>query len=223
MRELAEKKHKWGTPMLHAVLKREGLVINHKRTERIYKEEGLMLRRKKSGRKSVAIKRGIKESAREPNQRWAMDFVSDKLWNGRKVRCLTMVDTFTKVCLKIDVDMSIGGRRVCYRLTELVERYGVPKEITVDNGPEFISKALDEWAYRNGVQLDFIDSGKPVQNCYIESFNGTFRDDCLNEHYFVSLKDMREIIEEWREEYNTFRPHSSLNYMTPQAFEEQQL
>ena len=223
MRELAEKKHKWGAAMLHGVLRREKLVVNHKRTERIYREERLTLRRKRRRKKTVAMKRGLRELATSPHQRWAMDFVADALWCGRKVRAFTIIDTFTKVCLTIYIDISIGGIRVCQILDQLIERYGVPQEITVDNGPEFISKALDEWAYRNGVLLDFIDPGKPTQNCFIESFNGTFRDECLNENYFTSLKDMRMIVGEWREEYNTFRPHSSLKYMTPQEFMEKQL
>lgn len=217
MRHWAEKKKRWGCPMLHAVLRREGLVKNHKRTERIYREEGLSLRRKKR-KKMASFKRTQPQEATQPNEIWSMDFIEDKLWSGRRIRCLTLVDTFTRECPVIEVDTSIGGERLTRVLDRIVAMRGLPKLITIDNGPEFISKAVDAWAYRNGVGLDFITPGKPVENCYIESFHDKFRDECLNLHYFTALKEAQDIIEDWRGDYNEVRPHSSLDYLTPNEF-----
>ncbi len=217
MKELAEKRKRWGAPMLHAVLRREGLVVNHKRTERIYKDEGLTLRRKKR-KKMTSFKRSEPDKATQPNEMWSMDFIEDKLWTGRRIRCLTIVDTFTRECPVIEVDTSIGGERVTRVLDRMAAIRGLPKLITIDNGPEFISKVLDAWAYRNSVELDFITPGKPVENCYIESFHDKFRDECLNLHYFTALKEAQDIIEDWRNDYNEVRPHSSLGYLTPKEF-----
>ena len=223
MRELADQRKRWGLPKIHAVLRREELVVNHKRTERIYREEGLLLRMRRRRKRYASVKRGARKPSTRINERWAMDFVADRLWNGRKIRCLTVEDTFTKKCHRIEVDTSLGGMRVVNVLNELIFFHGKPGEITVDNGPEFAGKVLDQWAYENGIKLDFIDPGKPTQNCFIESFNGRFRDECLNKHYFISMAEARRIIEEWREDYNTFRPHSSLNDLTPEVFETEQI
>jgi len=199
------------------LLNREGLVVNHKRTERIYKQEGLSLRRQK--RKKVAS--GLRVELPRPervNQRWSMDFVSDSLNDGRRFRALTVVDDYSRECPVIEVDTSLGGRRVAETLSRLAEVRGLPEVITVDNGPEFAGKALDEWAYRRGVKLNFITPGKPVENAYIESFNGRLRDECLNGNWFPTLKDARQIIEAWRIDYNEVRPHSSLGNLTPSEF-----
>ena len=147
-----------------------------------------------------------------------MDFIHDALYNYRKIKSLNIVDDYTRECLAIETDRSIGGVRVVRVLEKLKELKGLPIAIRMDNGPEFTSKAVDEWAFNNGVQLDFIDPGKPAQNAYIESFNGKFRNECLNEHWFMSLDEAREIIEEWRNDYNGFRPHSSLDDLTPLEF-----
>ncbi|APF89354.1 integrase (plasmid) [Ralstonia solanacearum FJAT-91] len=147
-----------------------------------------------------------------------MDFVSDGLAYGRRFRCLNVVDDYTRECLVIEVDTSLPGLRVKQVLERLKEMRGLPASITVDNGPEFAGKVLDAWAYEAGVTLSFIRPGKPVENAYIESFNGRFRDECLNEHWFVSMRHARQLIEEWRVEYNTERPHSSLGYLTPAQF-----
>ncbi|WP_155518461.1 IS3 family transposase, partial [Ralstonia solanacearum] len=152
------------------------------------------------------------------NQSWSMDFVSDGLAYGRRFRCLNVVDDYTRECLVIEVDTSLPGLRVKQVLERLKEMRGLPASITVDNGPEFAGKVLDAWAYEAGVTLSFIRPGKPVENAYIESFNGRFRDECLNEHWFVSMRHARQLIEEWRIEYNTERPHSSLGYLTPVQF-----
>ena len=155
------------------------------------------------------------------NQRWSMDFMSDQLADGRRIRVLNVLDDFSRRCLASEVDTSLPGLRVCRLLDELVTRHGRPGSLLVDNGPEFSGKALDEWAYQHGVRLDFIAPGKPTQNPYVESFNGKIRDECLNEHWFASVADARRKLEHWRQDYNTVRPHSSLNNLTPEQYVEQ--
>jgi putative transposase len=196
------------------MLKRENLVVNHKRTERIYREEGLALRRKKR-RKGAAGARAVIPAAVRPNEHWSMDFVSDSIVTGRRFRALTIVDNYTRECPAIEVDTSLGGARVVNVLERLSETRGLPEVITIDNGPEFAGKALDEWAYRKSIKLNFITPGKPVENAYAESFNGRLRDECLNTNWFMNLKQARNIIEDWRRDYNEVRPHSSLKNMTP--------
>lgn len=192
-------------------------MINHKRTERIYREEGLALRRKRR-RKGAAGSRVIMPSAERPNQHWSMDFVTDSIVTGRRFRALAIVDDFSRECPAIEVDTSLGGSRVVSVLDRLAETRGLPEVITTDNGPEFIGKALDEWAYRKGVTLNFTRPGKPIDNAYVESFNGKFRDECLNTNWFMNLKHARDIIEDWRQDYNEVRPHSSLNDKTPREY-----
>ena len=199
------------------MLRREGFVINHKRTERIYKEEGLALRIRRR-KKMAAIQRIEAPAPTRVNERWSMDFVSDALSSGRKIRALTMVDDYSRKCHRIEVDTSIGGQRVTRVLNEIAQGEGLPELITIDNGPEFIGKALDAWAYQRGVKLNFIRPGKPVDNSFIESFNGKFRDECLNDHWFTSLDEARRIIEDWRVDYNNERPHTSLDNLTPEEF-----
>ena len=217
LRELAAQRKRFGSPRLHIMLKREGLVINHKRTERIYREEGLALR-KKQRRKGAAGARIIMASPEKPNQKWSMDFVTDSLVTGRRFRALAIVDDYSRECPAIEVDTSLGGRRVVGVLERLGELRGLPEVITVDNGPEFAGKALDEWAYRKGIKLSFIRPGKPIENAFAESFNGRLRDECLNINWFMNLKHAREIIETWRKDYNTVRPHSSLGGLTPEEY-----
>lgn len=192
-------------------------MVNHKRTERLYKEEKLSLKIRK--RKKVASQGRVELSqAKRPNEQWAMDFVSDALSNGRRLRLLPIIDTYTRECLRIEVDTSIEGKRVTAVLNQIVSTRGLPENIVVDNGPEFISNALDEWAYIRGIKLHFIHPGKPVENAYIESFNGRFRDECLNQNWFMSIEHARQVIEEWRIDYNQERPHSSLGDLTPNEF-----
>jgi len=195
-------------------------LVNHKRVERIYRQERLSLRVKKR-KKLKALSRVALPRAVRPDQQWSMDFIHDRLWEGRKFRSLSIVDTFTHECLALEVDTSLGGERVKRVLERLVSGRGLPEAITVDNGPEFISQVVDEWAYRRGVKLDFIRPGKPTDNPFVESFHDKFRDECLDDHYFSTLFEARAIIEEWRIEFNTFRPHRSLNGLTPEEFAQQ--
>jgi len=217
LRELAGQRRRFGSPRLHVLLKREGLVVNHKRTERIYKEEGLALRRKRR-RKGAAGARVIIPAPERPNQKWSMDFVSDSVVTGRRFRALAIVDDYSRECPAIEVDTSLGGARVVNVLERLAEMRGLPEVITVDNGPEFAGKVLDEWAYRKGVRLSFIRPGKPVENAFAESFNSRLRDECLNDNWFLNVRHAREVIEAWRKDYNTVRPHSSLGGLAPQEF-----
>lgn len=214
LKALAAQHSRWGCPLLHAVLHAEGLVQNHKRTERIYREEQLSLRRKHR-KKLPAAARVPLPAAAHPNERWSMDFIHDQLSNGRRFRTLTIVDDFTRQCPALWSDHSIGGTGVVTVLNQLAKTCGLPKTITVDNGPEFTGKALHNWAQQNKVKLHFIAPGKPTQNAFIESFNGKFRNECLNEHWFTSLNEARLLIECWRQEYNQLRPHSSLGRIPP--------
>ncbi len=217
IRELALKRHRFGSPRIHLLLRREGILINHKRTERIYREEGLSLR-KRPRRKIAAAVRITLQKPTAPNEMWSMDFVMDSIVTGRKFRALAIVDQYSRECPAIEVDTSLGGSRVVAVLDRLAEIRGLPQSITMDNGPEFAGRRLDQWAYRSGVKLNFIRPGKPIENAYAESFIGRLRDECLNENWFMNLRHAREVIEAWRSDYNTARPHSSLEGLTPQEF-----
>ncbi len=219
LRELAGQRKRFGSPRLHILLKREGLVTNHKHTERLYREEGLALRRKRR-RKGAAGARIAITPPERPNQKWSMDFVADSIVTGRRFRALAIVDDYSRECPAIEVDTSLGGRRVVRVLDKLAETRDLPDVITMDNGPEFAGRALDEWAYRKGVKLNFIRPGKPIENAFAESFIGRLRDECLNTNWFLSIRHARELIENWRKDYNTVRPHSSLGGLAPQAFME---
>ena len=217
LRELAQARPRFGYRRLHVLLRREGKAVNHKRIYRLYRQEGLSVRRRK--RKRVARGRGpILLPPTRTNQRWSMDFMGDTLATGRTFRLLNVVDDFSRECLVIDAATSIPGTRVVRVLDELTELRGLPETIVIDNGPEFTSRALDEWAYRRGVRLLFITPGRPIENAYVESFNGKFRDECLNEHWFLSIDEVRATIENWRIDYNQNRPHSSLHDLTPEEF-----
>jgi putative transposase len=217
--ELAEQRVRFGYRRLHLMLRREGFEVNHKRVYRLYRLENLSVRRRK--RKRTQVERQPIVLPEGINQRWSMDFVSVCLEDGRRLKVLAIVDDFSRECLALEVDTSIPGSRVVRVLEQLAVTRGLPDTIVTDNGPEFTSRAMDAWAYRNGVNLHFIDPGKPVQNAIIESFNGKFRDECLSQHWFNSLQDARNKIEEWRTDYNDVRPHSSLGNETPAAFARQ--
>lgn len=217
LKDLAGRHRRYGYLRLHVLLCREGLVINHKRTYRLYREEGLAVRTKK--RKRLAGRERIPLAAPERrNQRWSMDFVSDSLCSGRRFRVLNIIDEHTRESPGQLVDLSISGERVARFLDQLAALHGLPEEIVMDNGPEFTSKAMFLWSLKTGVQLRFIQPGKPMQNGYGESFNGKFRDECLNENWFTSLAEARSVIEQWHRHYNEERPHSGLGYQTPAAF-----
>ncbi len=218
MRELAANRVRFGYRRLAVLLRREGWPVNAKRIYRLYTEEGLAVRTKV--RKKIARRQRmplLKPS--RPNQRWSMDFVSDQLADGRWFRVLTVVDQFTRECLLLLADSSLNGHKVADALSEVIAVRGAPAAITVDNGSEFASHAMDVWSYQHGVQLDFIRPGRPVENGYIESFNGRLRDECLNVHVFFDLVDVRDKLEHWREDYNQVRPHSALKDYAPQQFE----
>ena len=215
LRELAAKSPRYGYWRLYRKLRRQGLVVNHKRVYRLYREEGLMVR--KRARKKLKRARVPASSPLHPNVRWSMDFVSDAIATGRKFRTLNVVDDCSREALAMEVDFSLPALRVVRVLDRIGGERGYPSSIVVDNGPEFISTALGEWSEKHGVELEFIQPGKPTQNCYVESFNGRFRDECLNENWFTSLADARRIIAAWMQHYNEEREHGSLG-MTPREF-----
>ena len=188
------------------LLRREGLDVNRKRVYRLYQEEGLSVRRRQRKRMAGVARVPTPALERTPYQRWSMDFVSDALANGRRIRVLTVIDHFTRESLATEVDIPLPGLRVTQVLDRLAVDRGLPELITVDNGPEFAGMVPDAWAYTHGVQLHLIDPGKPVQNAYIESFNGRLRDECLSEHWFMSLPLARTIVESWRTTTMPFGP-----------------
>lgn len=221
--ELRERLHtlailrpRWGYRRLHRLLRREGWTVNRKLVQRVYTEEGLHVRRR--ARKRVAVPRTPLPVPRAANERWSMDFVSDALGDGRKFRSFTLLDHVTRECPAIEVDVSLPGARVVLVLDRVAAERGYPLSIVCDNGPEFRGEALDQWAAEHGVALLFIDPGKPIQNAFAESFNGRFRDECLNESWFVSLADAQRTIEAWRVDYNVARPHGGLAGRTPEEF-----
>lgn len=217
LKALSQTRRRFGCPRLHILLRREGFMINHKRTERIYRQEGLALRIRRRKKRASLLRTKIPRPA-YAHHIWGMDFMRDNLSGGRTIKVLSVVDAWTRKCFRIEVDTSINGVRVARILSEIAQTQELPEMIAVDNGPEFISNALDAWAYHRGVKLTFIRPGKPVENAYIESFNGRLREECLNENWFLTLEHARRIIEQWRIDYNTARPHSSLGYLTPEEF-----
>lgn len=218
MRELAEERRRWGYRRLHVLLRREGWEVNVKRTYRVYVEEKLMVRRSKRRRRVCAQARTPLVKPTKSNQTWTMDFLHDALATGRKLRTLSIEDAYTREMLTIEVDTSLPALRVVRILERLRLARGLPERIVIDNGTEFTAKALDQWAYENKVTLHFITPGRPMENGYIESFHGKFRDECLNQHWFLTLDDARQTIEDWRVDYNRVRPHSALGYLTPEEF-----
>ena len=203
------------------LLRREGWHVNHKRVYRIYCEEVFHLRRKRPYRRVSAAHRMGQPAALYPNACWSMDFMSDSLFDGRRFRVLTVVDNYSRKCLAIEPGQHLKGDHVVAVMGRLVAGRGAPERIQCDNGSEFVSKVMDKWAYENNVTIHFSRPGKPTDNAMIESFNGSFRDECLNVNWFLSLEDARDKIEKWRIEYNEFRPHSSLDDLTPNEFAEQ--
>jgi putative transposase len=216
-RELAGSRVRYGYRRLTVLLRREGWQVNAKRIYRLYLEEGLIVRTQKPRERAQRQRVPLGQAAR-PNQKWSMDFVAQRLPDGRWIRVLTVVDQFTRECLTLFADNALSGEKVAIALDKVIPRRGAPESITVDNGTEFASKAMDLWAYKNGVHLDFIRPGKPAENGYIESFNGKLRDECLNVEVFFTLADARRKLHLWRRDYNHHRPHSALDDRTPAEF-----
>ena len=217
LQELAGQRPRFGYRRLHVLLRREGIVVNHKRVERLYREEGLAVRRRT--RKSLTpVRRGCPALPERANEQWALDFLQDALASGRKLRVLSIIDVFTREALALEVDTSLPGTRVVRVLDRLLGEREQPTQLVLDNGPELISRALEEWAHDHKVTLHFIDPGKPIQNAHCESFHSRLRDECLNEQWFLGLADARRIVEDWRQDYNRERPHSALGYQTPVEF-----
>ena len=218
LRRHAAVRRRWGYRRLLVLLRREGIMDNHKRVHRLYRAEGLQVRSRR--RRKQKLVRGTERPVAplRPNERWSLDFIHDRLASGRSLRLLTVHDDYTRECLWIEADTSLSGPRVTRVLDYVAELRGRPASLITDNGPEFAGLALERWAHDRQVTHRFITPGKPSQNGYIESFNGKLRDECLNEHEFINLPHARELIETFREDYNQLRPHSSLGDLTPAEF-----
>lgn len=217
IKELAASRIRFGFQRIHILLRREGWKVNRKRVHRLYCLEGLQLRRKKA-KKRVSHSRVERDRAIKADERWSMDFVTDRFENGNYFRILTVVDQYTRECMILNAGQSMRGVDVVRHLKGIAKKGRVPKSITVDNGSEFYSEAMDRWAYNNGVELDFIRPGRPVENHYIESFNGKLRDECLNTNLFYDIYDAQAKLDAWRYDYNYVRPHSALSERTPIEF-----
>ena len=217
LRELAEARRRYGYRRLTVLLQREGWNVNHKRIYRLYRKEDLGVRTKKRKKRATHL-RVVPPMPTAADQRWCMDFVYDRLETGHYFRALNVLDVFTRECLAIHVDRKLTGAKVARVLDGIAATRGYPKEITVDNGTEFFSQAMDAWAHGKGVRLDFIRPGRPTENGFIESFNGKLRDECLNAELFSDLVDARRKLEAWRRDYNEERPHSSIGNLTPVEF-----
>ena len=224
IRAVAKERPRFGYRGIYRVLRRRGRQVNHKRVYRLYRNEGLHIRIRRRRRYAASPREGVAKPTR-PGQRWSMDFVSDHLANGRRLRVLTVIDEFSRRSPGILVEFSITAERLTRFLDEVATTtgYGLPECISIDHGPEFISNALDQWASERGVRLHFIRPGKPVDNAFVESFNGRLRDECLNGHWFTSLQDAKKLVAEWWIDYNEERPHSALGGLTPMEYERAQL
>ena len=214
LRELSSERRRFGYRRLHVLLKREGFQVNHKKLRRIYREEGLSVRKRGGRKRALGTRRPIAVPSKV-GERWSLDFVSDSFMEGRRFRILCVVDDFSRECLTLVADTSISGQRLARELDKLIELYGKPETIVSDNGTEMTSNAILRWQEEAGINWHYIAPGKPMQNGFVESFNGKLRDECLNETLFSCLSHVREVLEEWRHDYNHIRPHSSLNGLSP--------
>ncbi len=215
---ILSKNSKYGCGMIHLKLRQKGILINHKRTERIYKEHGLQLRARKRRKKIASIERSPIELPKEPGVIWALDFIHDSIGFKKNLKILTAIDPVTNHSPLIHIGFSITGKDVSEILERAGESFGYPEFIQCDNGPEFRSQELDCWCYKKGIKIIFTRPGKPADNCHIESFNGTFRNECLSAHYFMKLSTARELIYKWWREYNEERPQKRLKGMTPKQY-----
>lgn len=219
IREITGVRVSYGYRQVHTILRREGWPVNHKLVYRLYREEGLTLRRKRPKRRRAAAHREQPGTPRRSNERWAMDFVHDTLSGGGTIRVLAVVDVHTRECLVLRAKRRFRGEDVASALSDIgASRATLPEVISVDNGTEFTSKSLDHWAYWNRVRLDFSRPGKPTDNAHVEAFNSVLRRECLSQHWFVDLEDAQRVLDRWRADYNNFRPHGSLARSTPADF-----
>lgn len=217
IKEIALERPRFGYRRIHVILKKDGIKMNHKKVYRLYKEMGLKVR-KRGARKRAIGQRQLKVKATGINQIWSLDFMSDRLVDGRKIRLLNIIDEFSRESLKVVVDTSLSGVRVARELQELIGDKGKPEQIRSDNGTEFTSIAILKWAEEASVKWHYIEPGKPMQNGFVESYNGKVRDEFLNQHLFLSLKEAKDLAESWRKDYNEQRPHSALNGLSPNEF-----
>ena len=218
LKEIAAVRVRYGYRRITVLLRREGWLVNHKRVQRIYREEGLSIRSKTPRRHRAAMARMAPVKPTRPNQSWAMDFMHDELVDGSHVRLLTVVDNFTHENLALVPGIGFGAAQVVEALRRIVAERALPQRIHCDNGPEFVSRLMDQWAYWNHVQLDFSRPGRPSDNAFCESFNNRVRQELLNPNWFTSLHDLEVKAAAWRRDYNTVHPHSSLGYLTPEEF-----
>jgi len=217
MKKVASERRRFGYRRIHVMLERQGIVMNQKKLRRLYREEKLQVR-KRGGRKRALGTRRPMLLPNRPNERWSLDFVSDAFTDGRRFRVLAVVDDYSRECLALVADTSLSGLRVTRELSELIKYRGRPDTIVSDNGTELTSMAVLKWCQETGVEWHYIQPGKPMQNAFVESFNGSFRDECLNETLFTSLAEARSKIKEWKDDYNQNRPHSSLGNLTPNEY-----
>jgi putative transposase len=218
LKELALVRPRYGYRRLHVLLRREGWMVNPKRVLRLYREEGLTLRIPRKKRKYASWVRVPLPRPMAPNEQWSLDFVTDALADGRRFRVLTVLDVFSRQCLALDAATHFPAARATLVLDRILVQRSRPRVMTLDNGPEFAGRHFDAWAYRRGIRLDFIRPGRPVENAFIESFNGRLRDECLNAHWWQDLDEARRELEDWRHDYNERRPHSSLADLVPSAY-----
>jgi putative transposase len=217
IRTICQTRVRYGYRRVHVLLRREGWLINEKRTRRVYNEIGMQLRNKTPKRRVKAALRADRTPPSRSNEVWAMDFVHDQLAMGTKLRILTVIDTFSRYVPVVDPRLAYRGADVVATLERVCKDMGYPSAIRVDQGSEFVSRDLDLWAYQNNVTLDFSRPGKPTDNAFIESFNGRLRAECLNTHWFLSVADAREKLEDWRRDYNEVRPHGAIGNKPPAA------
>jgi putative transposase len=218
IREIAQARVRYGYRKIRVLLNREGWGVGKTLVQRLYQEEGLVLKQRPKRRRRAAEHPRERVRATEANQAWSLDFVADQLTDGRRFRALTIVDVFTRESLAIEVGQALKGTDVVAVLNQIRFERGAPKMLFCDNGSEFTSQIMDLWAYQNGVKIDFSRPGKPTDNAYIETFNGTLRAECLDTHWFETLAEAKESIEAWRKEYNESRPHRALGERTPNEF-----
>ena len=221
MRELAQVRVRYGYRRIHVLLRRDGWRLGKNQMYRLYREEQLQLRSKLPKRRKMVVVRRERIRPRAPNEVWSLDFVSDQLANGTRFRARTVVDVFSREALAIEVGQRLGGEHVVAVLNRLVAQRRAPHYLFVDNGSEFSGRLLDLWAYHCKARIDFSRPGKPTDNCYVETFNGSFRDECLNVHCFETMEDAKAIVEAWRRDYNETRPHMALNDIAPEVYARQ--